>query len=98
MLANFLLSVSLAPEPINRRAFRMELTYFLERCYRLPLRQLIIKSILDDLIGFARRYRLRFPPELGMMAKALVMNQDVGTMLYPEFNFFSLGQIPHHLR
>jgi len=98
MLANFFLSVSLVPEPLNRGAFRAELTDFLERCYELPLRQLIIKSILDDLMGLARRYRLRLPPELGMMAKALVMNQDVGTMLYPGFNFFSLGQIPHHLR
>lgn len=97
-LANFFLSVNLAPEPINRRAFRMKLTDFLERCYELPLRQLIIKSILDDLMGLARRYRLRLPPELGMMAKVLVMNQDVGTMLYPRFNYFSLGQIPHHLR
>jgi len=65
-------------------------------CLVLPV--VIIKSILDDLMGLARRYRLRLPPELGMMAKALVMNQDVGTMLYPGFNFFSLGQIPHHLR
>jgi len=42
--------------------------------------------VIDDLMGLARRHGLRFPPELVMMAKALVMYQGVGTMLYPEFN------------
>ena len=85
-LVNVLLSVSLAPEPMDRRAFRAELADFLERYYELPLQQLIIKAIIDDLMGLVRRHGLRFPPELVMMAKALVMYQGVGTMLYPEFN------------
>jgi ubiquinone biosynthesis protein len=33
-----------------------------------------------------RRYRLRLPPDLIMMAKALAISEGVGTMLYPEFN------------
>ena len=85
-LVSVLLSVSLAPEPMNRRAFRAELADFIERYYELPLQQLIIKAIIDDLMGLVRRHGLRFPPELVMMAKALVMYQGVGTMLYPEFN------------
>jgi len=85
-LVNVLLSVSLAPEPMDQRAFRAELADFLERYYELPLQQLIIKEIIDDLMGLVRRHGLRFPPELVMMAKALVMYQGVGTMLYPEFN------------
>lgn len=85
-LLNVLLNAGMAPESINRRAFRMELVDLLERYYELPLQQLIIKTIIEDLMGLARRYGLRFPPELVMMAKALVMNQGVGTMLYPEFN------------
>lgn len=86
MLVNVLLSIGLAPEPIDRNAFRLELGDFLERYYELPLKQLIIRIIINELMGIIRRYRLRFPPELVMMAKALVINQGVGTMLYPEFN------------
>jgi ubiquinone biosynthesis protein len=86
MLVNVLLRIGLAPEPIDRNAFRLELADFLERYYELPLKQLIIRIIINELMGIIRRYRLRFPPELVMMAKALVINQGVGTMLYPEFN------------
>ena len=86
MLANVLMSIGLAPGSIDRNAIRLELADFLERYYELPLKQLNIREITNALIGIIRRYGLRFPPELVMMAKALVINQGVGTMLYPEFN------------
>jgi ubiquinone biosynthesis protein len=85
-LLNVLLNIGLAPEPINRRVFRTELADFLERYHELPLGQLIIKAIIEDLMVLVRRHGLRFPQEMVMMARALVMYQGVGTMLYPEFN------------
>ncbi|HPL67182.1 MAG TPA: AarF/UbiB family protein [Smithellaceae bacterium] len=85
-LVNVLLKIGLAPEPINRRVFRAELADFLERYHELPLRQLIIKVIIEDLMDLARRHGLRFPQEMVMMVRALVVNQGVGTMLHPEFN------------
>ena len=85
-LVNVFLSIGLAPEPIDRSAFRLELTDFLERYYGVPLQQLNIGIIINELMGIIRHYRLRFPPDLVMMTKALVINEGVGTMLYPEFN------------
>ena len=92
MLANVLMSIGLAPELIDRNAFRLELVDFLERYYDLPLKQLIIRDIVKELMGVIRRYGLRFPPELVMITKALVINQGVGTMLYPEFNIIELAR------
>ncbi len=85
-LVNVLLNIGLAPEPINRRVFRAELADFLERYHELPLGQLIITAIIEDLMDLARCHGLRFPQEMVMMARALVVNQGVGTMLHPEFN------------
>lgn len=85
-LVNVLLSIGLSPGPIDRSTFRLELADFLERYYEVPLKQLNIGTIIDELMGIIRRYRLRFPPDLVMMTKALVINEGVGTMLYPEFN------------
>jgi len=85
-LVNVFLSIGLAPELIDRSAFRLELADFLERYYEVPLQQLNIGIIINELMGIIRHYRLRFPPDLVMMTKALVINEGVGTMLYPEFN------------
>lgn len=85
-LVNVFLSIGLAPEPIDRSDFRLELADFLERYYEVPLQQLNIGTIINELMGIIRRYRLRFPSDLVMMTKSLVINEGVGTMLYPEFN------------
>ncbi len=85
-LVNVFLSIGLAPEPIDRSAFRLELADFLERYYEVPLQQLDIGIIINELMGIIRRYRLRFPSDLLMVTKVLVINEGVGTMLYPEFN------------
>lgn len=85
-MLDILLSIGITPEPIDRRAFRLELSDFLERYYGVPLQQLNIGIIINELMGIIHRYRLRLPPDLVMMIKALVINEGVGTMLYPEFN------------
>ncbi|MBE0426690.1 MAG: ubiquinone biosynthesis protein UbiB [Nitrospirae bacterium] len=85
-MLDIFLSIGITPEPIDRTAFRLELADFLERYYEVPLQQLNIGIIINELMDIIRHYRLRFPPDLVMMTKALVINEGVGTMLYPEFN------------
>lgn len=88
-LVDTLLTIGLAPEPIDRTAFNLELTDFLERYYEVPLQQLNIGTIIDELMDIIRRYRLRLPSDLVLMTKALVINEGVGMMLYPEFNIIA---------
>ena len=85
-MLDILLSIGITPEPIDRTAFRLELADFLERYYEVPLKQLNIGTIINELMDIIRRYRLRLPADLIMMAKALAISEGVGTMLYPEFN------------
>jgi len=86
LMLDVLLSIGITPEPLDRSSLRLELTDFLERYYEVPLQQLNIGTIINELMGIIHRYRLRLPPDIVMMAKALVINEGVGTMLYPEFN------------
>lgn len=85
-LADLLIQIGIVAAPMNRTAFKLELADFMDKYYELPLERLILKAIIDDLMAIARRHRLRFPPEFLLMARALVMSQNVGSMLYPEFN------------
>ncbi|MDP3028699.1 MAG: AarF/UbiB family protein [Deltaproteobacteria bacterium] len=85
-LVDALLAIGLTPEPIDRINFRLELSDFLERYYEVPLKELNIGVIMDELMDIIRRYRLRLPSDMVMMIKALVINEGVGRMLYPEFN------------
>ncbi|MEW6326565.1 MAG: 2-polyprenylphenol 6-hydroxylase [Thermodesulfobacteriota bacterium] len=85
-LVEVLLTIGRAPEPFDRVNFRMELSDFLERYYEVPLQELNIGAIMDELMDITRRYSLRLPSDLVLIGKALVTNEGVGRMLYPEFN------------
>lgn len=85
-LLEVLLNTGITSEPIDRVSFRMELADFLDRYYEVPLEQLNINSIINELTDIMRHYKLRFPANLAMMARSLVISEGVGKMLYPDFN------------
>ena len=85
-MADVLLAIGLAPEPIDQVNFKLELSDFLERYYEVPLSELNVGAIMDELMHIIRHYKLRLPSNLVMMGKALVINEGMGRMLYPGFN------------
>jgi len=89
-LGNVLLKICSATEPLQTGALRFELADLLERCYEAPLQQLNIREITIDVTGILRRYELRFPQELAMTTRSLMIIEGVGRGLYPEFNVFEV--------
>jgi ubiquinone biosynthesis protein len=89
-LANVLLKICRASEPMQTGALRMELADLLERYYEVPLQQLDIKEITTEVTGILRRYKLHFPQELAMTTRSLMIIEGVGCGLYPEFNVFEV--------
>lgn len=85
-IINVLLELGIAEEQMDISGFRIEVADFLESYYDVPSNQLDIGMIFFEVMGIMRRYRLRLPPDIVMMAKALVISQGVCSMLYPEFN------------
>lgn len=86
LLTDALIAVAALSEPVDKAALQPELADFLERYYEVPLSNLDFSSLINELIDIVRRYSLRLPPELILMAKALIVNEGVGRTLYPEFN------------
>jgi ubiquinone biosynthesis protein len=85
-IINVLQDLGIAEEQMDISSLRMEVADFLESYYDVPSNQLDIGMIFFEVMGIMRRYRLRLPPDIVMMAKALVISQGVCSMLYPEFN------------
>jgi ubiquinone biosynthesis protein len=91
-LVNLLCTIGLADELENRNTFKAELRDLLERYYGVPLQQLDIGAIIQEVMGIIRRYRLRLPPDLAIMGKALLVSEGVGRMLYPEFHIIETAR------
>jgi ubiquinone biosynthesis protein len=70
----------------NRGELRNDLVEMLESYSVVALGNLPIGEMLRDIFGAMARHRLRMPPDLLLLARALVTSEGVGRQLDPEFN------------
>src|SRR5579875_436895 len=71
---------------VNRALLRRDLEHLLARYYGRPLGEIEITPLLNDALAIVRRHRLRFPPNLALLAKTVAMNEGLGRQLDPSFN------------
>jgi len=87
IISQLLYSGELSDES-NMRALRRDLGEFLADYYELPLQEIRVGSLLSDFVEILNTYRIRFPADLMLLAKALVTIEGIGRQLDPDFNMF----------
>ena len=68
---------------------KRDVSEFIEDYYEVPLQDLNAGRLLADFIDILSRYRIRFPSDLMLLAKALVTIEGIGRQLDPDFNMIS---------
>ena len=91
-LVELLCTMGVADELQDRSTLKLDLRDLLERYYGVPLQQLAIGTIIEEIMSIVRTYRLRLPPDFAVMAKALLISEGVGRMLYPEFHIIETAR------
>lgn len=74
----------------DTRSLRLDLNDFIEAYYGVPLYQLEIEKLLNDLIDVLRQHRIGLLTDVVLMAKALATIEGVGRTLDPQFNLMTL--------
>ncbi len=91
-LVRLLKSVGWLPESADSRTLKIELHELIERYHGLSLKQLSMGSLMDEATGIMRRYDMAIPPELVLMARALLISEGVGRMVDPDFNIMEYAK------
>lgn len=84
--------MNLIDEDVNIRRLKLDLMDFIDRYYQVPLYQLEVENIMDQMFRTLRRHRIKPPADLTMMGRALAIEEGVGKMLYPDFDMVSLAE------
>lgn len=79
-------------EAVDLQALRVDLADLLDRYYGTSLERLNLGRLLNEAMALVREHRLRLPPGLVMMGKALVLAEGVGRLLDPGFEMLALAQ------
>ncbi len=76
-------------ETNDTRLLRIDLHEFIDTYYGIPLNQLQIEKLVNDLIDVLRRHRIAVLTDVVLMAKALATIESVGRSLDPDFNMMN---------
>jgi len=74
---------------IDMDSLKLEIDGLVDRYHGVPLKELNISNILADLTTLLRDYHLALPPDLTLLAKALISLEGMGCQLDPEFDMVS---------
>ena len=84
--------IGIMENELDLRGLKADLTDFLDRYYQVPLYQLDMGKIINELTEVIRKYRIRLPADLTLMAKAMVTEEGVGRSLDPDFDLIALAK------
>ena len=92
MLVSKLQKIGLAEELEHDSNFKSDLWDLVERYYGIPLKRLHMGQITKEVMAVIRQYKLHLPANFAMMARALLISEGVGQMLYPDFNIIETAR------
>jgi ubiquinone biosynthesis protein len=88
-MVHALLRISSAEDTVDQRGLERELLDVLDSYYAIPIKEMNIGQLLMAITELLRTYRLRLPPDLIIVIKALVTAEGTARLIYPDLNIVS---------
>lgn len=73
-------------DSVNIRALRRDISEFIEKYYDLSLQEFQVGQLLIDFTEIIAEYRIKFHPDLLLLAKAFLTIESMGRQLDPDFD------------
>ena len=89
LLMETLLRITVKERDVDDRALEREVAENLDLFFSGPIKELNIGHLLLAIVDILREYRLKLPPDLVIMIKALVTAEGTARQIYPELNVVS---------
>jgi ubiquinone biosynthesis protein len=70
----------------NVRHLKRDLNEFIDDYYEVPLQEIKVGKLLTEFVEILTLYRIKFPSDLMLLAKALVTIEGIGRQLDPDFD------------
>ncbi|MBF6596303.1 MAG: AarF/ABC1/UbiB kinase family protein [Thermaceae bacterium] len=96
-LVDAFLELGLAHGRVDHTSLRQDLDHLLSRYYNVPLGEISIGPLLEEVLSIVRRHHLQLPSNLALLIKTLIMHEGLGAQLDPTFNL-TAALIPYAQR
>jgi ubiquinone biosynthesis protein len=87
-----LIRMGAANAEIDQPGLARDINRLLFKYYALPLKDIKISEVIEEIMRIAFHYHLQLPSDLWLLGKTLGMLEGIGQKLDPEFDVFSVAQ------
>ena len=84
------LKLSKTDDDVDISSFKKEMADIISMYFYSSLKELELRSVIDDILRIMNRYKVYLKEENYLLAKAVVTIEGIGKKLYPEFNAVKL--------
>jgi ubiquinone biosynthesis protein len=84
-LVDVFLDLGVTRTRVDRQSFRRDIENLLSAYWGLPLSELRVINVLDDVFEVMRRHHLHLPSNLALLLKTVIMVEGLGVNLDPDF-------------
>ena len=88
-LVDVFLDLGVTKKRLDRALLRRDIEHLLSTYWGLPLNEIRISAVLNDVFEIMRRHRLHLPSNLALLLKTVIMVEGLGVNLDPEFHLTS---------
>ena len=86
-LVDVFLDLGVSRKRIDRASLRRDVEHLFAAYWDLPLGQLKVTALLNDVFAVMRRHHLHLPSNLALLVKTVIMIEGLGVNLDPDFHF-----------
>lgn len=79
-------------ETINQRSFYKDLEELIDDYYGVSLKDIRVGELLMTIFGLAKKYQIKLPGDLIVLARALMTMEGGGKRLDPDFDVFKVAE------
>ena len=81
-----LINLEITAPDLDRRRLRREITGLIDTYLAVPLEELNLTAMLEEVLRIVRQHGLHLPPDFLLLLRALSTAESIGYALDPEFN------------
>lgn len=89
-LVDVFLDLGVTRKRIDRASFRRDIERLLSSYWGLPLKELKVAALLNDVYSVMRQHNLHLPSNLALLLKTIIMIEGLGVTLDPDFQLTRL--------
>ncbi|MFB6468500.1 ABC1 kinase family protein [Cytobacillus sp. Hz8] len=91
-IVNVLLKMGLFPEDVDLTLLKLDVESIMNKYYDLPLSQLHLGNVIQELFSIASQYHIQVPAEFTMLGKSLMTLEGLVEFLDPDCNIMSIAE------